>query len=199
VPWPGNPFGYYIDGSLAVPANFRHHYMVEKAAALMGGKGALAEIGGGWGDVGYFALRFCCWLPIGHLAPQRKLALPGEHEPRTVLANIEDYDAVLFPNFCMPLLPDNFADVFLNTHGSSEMRPETLNEYLEQISRTCRRYFPHENSDKPLHTLGHTEIPASSFRLPGFRLLSKAMSPWKAGGGRYREFLYQRSPRKVAA
>lgn len=83
-------------------------------------------------------------------------------------------------------------DVFVNTHSLSEMRPETIAEYLGQIARTCRRYFLHENSDKPYHTLGHTEIPASSFSIEGFRLLNKAMSPWKAGGGRYREFLYER-------
>jgi hypothetical protein len=209
VPRAGNPFGYYIDGTLAVPANFRHHYVAEKAAALMGGKGVLAEIGGGWGDVGYFALRFpgvhyvdldlpeilllaSYWLCS--TLPERKLALYGEDDCRTVLANVQDYDAVLFPNFCMPLLADEFVDVFLNTHSLSEMRPETIHVYLEQIGRICRRYFLHENSDKPFHTLGHTEIPASSFQLPGFRLLSKTMSPWKAGGGRYREFLYERNP-----
>jgi len=37
TPWAGNPFGYFIDGTLAVPATFRHHYMAEKAVALMGG------------------------------------------------------------------------------------------------------------------------------------------------------------------
>jgi hypothetical protein len=32
-----------IDGTLAVPATFRHHYIAEKAVALMDGKGILAE------------------------------------------------------------------------------------------------------------------------------------------------------------
>ncbi len=207
-PWAGNPFGYFIDGTLAVPATFRHHYMAEKAVALMGGKGILAEIGGGWGDVGFFALRSpgvhyldidlpeilllaSYWLCS--TLPDRKIALYGEQDCKTVLANMENYDAILFPNFCLPFLPNDSVDVFLNTHSLSEMRPETIQEYLGQIARTCRRYFLHENSDKPYHTLGHTEIPASSFSLEKFRLLNKAMSPWKAGGGRYREFLYERA------
>ena len=214
VPWAGNPFGYSIDDTLVVPANFRHHYAAEKSVALMGGQGVLAEIGGGWGDVGYFALRFpgvhyldidlpevlllaSYWLCA--TLPERKVALYGEYDPVTVLANINEYDAVLLPNFCLPLLPNECADVFLNTHSLSEMRFETICEYLEQIRRTCRQYFWHENSDKPFHTLGHTEIPASSFPIQGFRLLSKTMSPWRAGGGRYREFLYERVPHRIAA
>jgi hypothetical protein len=83
-------------------------------------------------------------------------------------------------------------DVFVNTHSLSEMRPETVQEYLSQIARTCREYFWHENSDKACYTLGHTEIPASSFSIERFHLPNKAMSPWKAGGGRYREFSYER-------
>ena len=208
TPWAGNPFGYFIDGTLAVPATFRHHYIAEKAVALMNSKGVLAEIGGGWGDVGFFALRFpgvhyvdidlpeilllaSYWLCS--ILPDRKIVLYGEQDSKTVLANIEEYDAILFPNFCLPLMPKDSADVFVNTHSLSEMRPETIQEYLGQIARTCRGYFLHENSDRPYHTLGHTEIPASSSSMEGFRLLSKAMSPWKAGGGRYREFLYERT------
>jgi putative sugar O-methyltransferase len=207
VPWAGNPFGYFINGTLAVPASFRHHYIAEKAKVLMDGKGVLAEIGGGWGDAGFFALRVAgvhyvdldlpeilllasYWLCS--TLPDRKIALYGEQDPQAALANMENYDAILFPNFCLPLLPKNSADVFLNTRSLSEMRPETIQEYLRQIARTCRRYFLHENSDRPHLNLGHTEIPASSFSIDGFRLLNKAISPWKSGGGRYREFLYER-------
>jgi len=207
TPWAGNPFGYFIDGTLAVPATFRHHYVAEKAVAMMDGNGVLVEIGGGWGDVGFFALRFpgvfyvdidlpevlllaAYWLCS--TLPDRKIALYGEQDPKTVLANMEKYDAILFPNFCLPFLPKDSAKVFVNTRSLSEMRPETIQEYLGQIARTCRGYFLHENSDRPQSQLGHIEIPASSFSVEGFRLLNKAMSPWKAGGGRYREFLYER-------
>jgi len=208
VPWAGNPFGYFIDGTLAVPATFRHHYMAEKALALMRGKGILAEIGGGWGEVGYFALQYpevhyvdidlpevllvaSYWLCS--TLPDRKILLYGEDDTKTALANMKSYDAILFPNFCLPLLPSDSVDVFLNTRSLSEMRAETVREYLEQISRICSSYFLHENSDRPHQALGHTEVPASSFSVEGFRLLNKSLSPWKAGGGRYREFLYEKS------
>ncbi len=207
VPWAGNPFGYFIEGTLAVPANFRHHYTAEKAVALIDGKGVIVEIGGGWGDVAYFALKHSDVhyvdfdLPeilllasywICTTLPDRKIALYGEQPPETVLANIEQYDAILYPNFCLPLLPQDSVDIFVNTHSLSEMRLETIREYLAQIGRTCRKYFLHENSDKPYHALGHTEIPASTFSMEGFRLVNKAMSPWRAGAGRYREFLCER-------
>jgi hypothetical protein len=207
VPFAGNPFGYFIDGTLAVPANFRHHYTAEKAVMLTGGKGVILEIGGGWGDVAYFALKYpgihyldldlpeillvaAYWLCS--TLPDRKITLYGEEPAETVLANIERYDVVLYPNFCLPLLQGEPIDVFVNTRSLSEMRPETIREYLGQISRTCRGYFFHENSDKAHHTLGHTEVPASTFSIEGFHVLNKAMSPWRAGGGRYREFLYER-------
>lgn len=210
APWAGNPYGYLIEGTLAVPANFRHHYMAQKAATLMGGKGVLAEIGGGWGDVGFFALQSpgvhyvdvdlpeillvaSYWLCS--TLPERRIVLYGEQDMKTILANLESYDAILLPNFCLPLLRRNSVDVFLNTRSLSEMRAETIQEYLSQIARTCRGYFLHENSDTRLQVLGHTEIPASSFAIEGFRLLNKALSPWKAGGGRYREFLYERIAR----
>lgn len=209
VPWAGNPFGYFIDGTLAVHANFRHHYAAEKAVTLIGGKGVIVEIGGGWGDVAYFALKHpgvhyldfdlpeilllaSYWLCV--TLPDRKITLYGEENPETVLANIEKYDAILYPNFRLPLLSENSVDIFVNAHSLSEMRSDTIREYLGQISRTCKRYFLSENSDKPHYTLGHTEIPASTFSIEGFRLLNKAISPWRSGGGRYREFLYERTP-----
>ncbi len=207
VPWAGNPFGYFIDGTLAVPANFRHHYTAEKAVALIGGKGVMIEIGGGWGDVGYFALQHSQVhyvdfdLPeilllasywICSTLPDRKIALYGEEPSEAVLANLEQYDAILYPNFCLRQLPQNSADIFVNTHSLSEMRPETIREYLAQIDRTCRKYFLHENSDKPHHALGYSEVPASTFSMEGFRVVNKAISPWRAGAGRYREFLCER-------
>ena len=207
TPCAGNPFGYFIEGTLAIPGNFRHHYTAEKAVMLMGGQGVVAELGGGWGDVGFFALRSpgvhyvnfdlpeilllaSYWLCSA--LPNAKIVLYGEEDPKTVLAHVDRYDAVLFPNYCLPLLPERSVDVFVNTHSLSEMSSDTIKEYLGQIGRTCRKYFFHENSDKEHRALGHTEVPASQFSVDGFRVLNKALSPWKSGGGRYREFLCER-------
>jgi hypothetical protein len=43
VPRGGQSVRNVIDGTLAVPATFRHNYIAEKAVALMDGKGILAE------------------------------------------------------------------------------------------------------------------------------------------------------------
>lgn len=181
--------------------------MAQKAVALLRGRGVLAEIGGGYGALGYYALLTpgvhyvdfdlpevllvaSYWL-CGAL-PKKRIMLFGESDTKAVLTNLECYDAVLFPNFCLRELPDDSVDVFLNTRSLSEMASETIEEYLRHVSRCCTHYFLHENSDKALESPGHTEIVASSFSLPRFRMLSKTLSPWKAGAGRYREFLYQR-------
>jgi hypothetical protein len=207
TPWAGNPFGYFIDETLTIPGSFRHHYMAAKAVSLTGGRGILAEIGGGYGELGYFALlssgiRYVDFdLPevlliasywLCSVLPERRIALYGELSPKSVFDDIENYDAILFPNFCLPHLPSDSVDVFLNTRSLSEMAAETVREYLTHVTRTCKHYFLHENSDKPLYRPEHTEISASSFPVNGFRMLSRTLSPWKAGGGRYREFLYER-------
>jgi hypothetical protein len=203
----GNSWGYVIEGKLAAPACFRHHLMTKRALHLMGGKGVLAELGGGWGDVAFFALKSpgvhyldfdlpevlllaSYWLCSG--LPNKKIALYGEADSKQVLRNIADYDAVLFPHFCFQDLPDRSADVFLNARSLSEMDSQTIENYLGHISRTCKSYFLHDNSDVPHRQLGHTEVPASSFQIADFALLNKGLSPWKSGGGRYREFLYER-------
>jgi hypothetical protein len=213
APSVGNPFGYCIDGILVTPAVFRHHSMARKAVGLANGAGVLLEIGGGFGNIGMFALRSSpihyvdldlpeilllasYWLCA--LFPDRSIVLYGEQDRDAVLSHLENYDAVLFPNFCLPRLPNEAADVVLNTRSLSEMSQETIEEYTNQIARVCRSYFLHENSDRAHHSLGHTELPASSFPIKGFRLLNKAISPWGAGGGRYREFLYQKlEPGKI--
>lgn len=192
APWAGNPFGYFVDDTLTIPGSFRHHYMAGKAVALAGGAGVLAEIGGGYGELAYFVLRsgdvryldfdlpevlliasywLCSAMPAG------KIALYGENDPRSVLNNIESYDAIMFPNFSLPLLLNDSVDVLLNARSLSEMEAPTIREYLTQVTRTCRKYFLHENSDKAIYRWEHQEVPASSFPIDGFRLLSKTMSP----------------------
>jgi hypothetical protein len=186
----GNSWGYVIDGKLVVPACFRHHLMTKRALNLMGGKGVLAELGGGWGDVAFFALKSpgvhyldfdlpevlllaSYWLCSG--LPTKKIVLYGEADSKLVLRNIENYDAVLFPHFCFQDLPDRSADVFLNARSLSEMDSRTIENYLGHISRTCRSYFLHDNSDAPHRQFGHTEVPASSFQIANFLLLNNAL------------------------
>lgn len=183
--------------------------MTEKAINLMGERGVLAELGGGWGAVGYYALRYpgvhyvdfdlpevlilaSYWLCSA--LPDRKILLYGESDSGTDFHTwLERYDAVLMPNFCLRNMPDRSAKVFLNTRSLSEMQADTVKEYLGRISRACESYFLHENSDIRHQQLGHTEIPASSFRVEGFRVLGECLSPWKSGGGRYHEFLMGRT------
>ncbi|HVP43790.1 MAG TPA: putative sugar O-methyltransferase [Terriglobales bacterium] len=204
----GNPCGYWIGDTLVMGSTFRHHYTTSRILTLLGGPGTVAEIGGGYGECGHFALQHrgvtyldfdlpevlliaSFWLCS--VNPTATVALYGESDPQTVLADPRRYDAVLYPNYCLPTLPDMSVDVLFNTRSLSEMDVGTIREYLAHIARCTRGYFYHENSDVAFQTHGHVEIPASSFAIDGFRLLSKTISPWYAGAGRYREFLYART------
>jgi hypothetical protein len=48
APSADNPFGYFIEGTLAVPATFATSMSPRRRVVLMGGNGILAEIGGEW-------------------------------------------------------------------------------------------------------------------------------------------------------
>lgn len=213
IPPAGNPFGLVIDDHLIIPTSFRHHYMARKAANLIDDEGIIAEIGGGYGGLAYFALAspwiryvdfelpevlLCASYWLCSVLPDRKIALYGEGNPDEVLANLDRYDAVLYPNFCLPKLADRSVDLFVNTRSLSEMSRDTVDEYLGQINRTSKTAFLHENSDIPLVQKGHKEVAASSFPLGDFRLLSKTPSPWRAGVGRYFEYLCERRPTPAA-
>lgn len=208
APAVGNPCGYCIGDTLVMGSTFRHHYTISRILRLLNGPGVVAEIGGGYGGCGYFALRepgvtyFDFDLPevlliaafwLCSTNATANIALYGESDPKKVLGEATRYDAVLYPNYCLPTLGDKSVDVFFNTRSLSEMDAQAIRVYLKDISRCTRSYFFQENSDLAFQTLGHVELPASTFEVDGFRLLSKTISPWYAGAGRYREFLYMRT------
>jgi putative sugar O-methyltransferase len=52
----------------------------------------------------------------------------------------------LLPNYKLPDLEDKSIDVFYNFHSLSEMEFPTIDEYIQQIGRTTKLHFFHENS-----------------------------------------------------
>ena len=57
------------------------------------------------------------------------------------LDDINNYDIILMPNFMLKKLPDLCVDIVVNTRSFSEMPIETLQEYMIQIDRICRKYI----------------------------------------------------------
>ena len=170
----------------------------------------VAEIGGGFGGCAYFLLsgrdpcRYVNFdLPeilmieqyyLMSAFPEKKFLLYGEHQIDFRRA-LQSYDVILAPNFELPNLPDDSVDFFINTGSLSEMDYATVKEYIDQIARTCRLYFFHDNSDRAVpKSGGHTEVPSSQFPISerSFKRIYKARSPWVGMGDRMREHLYRR-------
>jgi hypothetical protein len=213
VPAIGNAWGYVIDKQLVMPGACRHNYFAHQARALLSdvpGAPVVAEIGGGFGGFAYFLLstpgryRYVDFdLPEILLVqqyyllsafPEKKFLLYGEQQVEFG-RDLESNDVMLMPNFELPNLPDNSVDFFINTGSLSEMDYATVEEYIAQITRTCRLYLFHDNSDRAVPKGGgHIEVPSSRFPIPEKTLkrIYKAKSPWVGLGDRMREHLYRR-------
>ncbi len=215
VPAIGNPWGYMIENHLVMPGACRHNYFAHQACTLLldiPGAPVVAEIGGGFGGFAYFLLsrmdkhRYIDFdLPeillleqyyLMSAFPQKRFLLYGEHQVESFGSALESYDVILMPNFELPKLPDASVDFFINTGSLSEMDYATVEEYIDHITRTCRFYFFHDNSDQAVPKgRYHIEVPASRFPIAekAFRRVYKAKSPWVGmGEDRCREHLYRR-------
>lgn len=189
----GNPYGHLIDDSLVHPNNFLNHYRGRYISQLVGelARPVIAEIGAGYGGLAYYLKKFsqsCCYinfdLPENLLISSYYLSIiypelkthyyTGEEDLRDLIA---EFDIVLLPHFCLPQLPDLSIDCFINTISLSEMSFETINEYLEQIQRTTKRYFYHENLIN--NGQAYTYYPIDCFpELKDFQLLARQPSRW---------------------
>jgi len=214
IPSVGNPWGYIIQETLVLPTACRHYYYSSHVHNLLEDVSApvVCEIGGGFGGFAYYLLssnkeaKYINFdLPevlviaqyfLMSAFPDKKFLLYGENGHQTISKDVIDkYDIILMPNFALPNVADKLADLFINTGSLSEMDYHTVEEYINQIARITRKYFFHDNSDRPsLNTSGHVEVVSSKFPIPHdiFKRIYKSNSLWGGGSGRYREHLYQR-------
>jgi len=214
IPSIGNPWGYVIKETLVLPTACRHYYYARHVHNLLENVDipVVCEIGGGFGGFAYYLLssnketKYINFdLPEVILIaqyflmrdfPDKKFLLYGENEENEISDEaINKHDVILMPNFVLPNTADRAVDLFINTGSLSEMDYHTVKEYITQIARITKRYFFHDNSDRPsLNTGGHVEVVSSKFPIPKdiFKRIYKSGSLWGGGGGRYREHLYQR-------
>ena len=75
--------------------------------------------------------------------PQKKFLLYKEGQQD--FSKLEQYDVILMPNFVLPQLGGETVDLFFNQASFSEMDSTTVEEYLHQVERICRRYLMHIN------------------------------------------------------
>lgn len=189
----GNPYGHLIDGHIVHPNTFLNSYRGHMAKRLLRKieRPVVAEIGGGFGGFGFYVKKHVpnsCYinfdLPENLLVSSYflSLAYPGLRihlytDDENLADLVGTHDIILMPHFALPQLPENSVDLFVNTISLSEMAYPTICEYLKQISRTCRRFFYHENLIE--NGSGYTFYPVDTFpTLPEFSEISRQPSRW---------------------
>jgi putative sugar O-methyltransferase len=192
-PHVGNPFGHFVNGHIVHPNTFLNHYRGHYAKKLIGeiNRPVIAEIGGGYGGFGYFAVKLnpgSCYinfdLPENLMIasyfmslcfPELKVYLySGDEDIEELISN---YDIIMMPHFSLSELPDSSVDLFLNTISLSEMSYSTIVEYFKHIQRATRRFFYHENMIT--NGMGYPFFPLDTFpELKGFQELSRQPSRW---------------------
>ncbi len=213
IPEVGNPWGYTMKDTLAIPTSFRHFYYCRRFENLLRDteNPIVAEIGGGFGGLAYYLLTEIDGLKymdfdlpevlvvvqyfLMNCFPEKSFLLYGEERSDFLdKATLDKYDVALMPNFCLPSVGDQVADLLVNTGSLSEMDYTTVEEYIGQISRMTKGYFFHDNSDKAVANSEHSEVPSSAFPISPdlFSLVYKCQTPWGGQGGRYKEHLYER-------
>ena len=95
------------------------------------------------------------------------------------------------PNYLLKSMPDLSADIVVNTRSFSEIPKISLNEYMKQIGRICKKYLYHDNANYSSHEF---ETPANEFPIPkSFKLVSESKSVWYSDlENRFVEYLYER-------
>jgi hypothetical protein len=211
LPNVGNPFGYKINGHIVSTAQFKLHYHSQQVYNLIRDfeKPVVAEIGGGFGGIPYYLFKMGfngTYLDfdipetlilseyfLQKSLPDKKILIYNGQECVTLNDINNNYDIILMPNFMLKNIPDSCVDIVINTRSFCEMPTETLEEYMLQIDRICRKYLYHDNANYKSHPY---EIPAYEFPIPSsFKLLTKVKSLWYGGNtakNRWVEYLYEK-------
>ncbi len=211
LPRVGNPIGYQINNSIVSIAQFKLHYHSQQVYNLIkdvGEKAVVVEIGGGFGGIIYYLFKMgfkgtylefdipetliLAEYFVKKVFPDKKVLIYNGEKSITS-DDINNYDIILMPNYMLKEMPDLSADIVVNTRSFSEMPYVTIEEYMIQIDRICKKYLYHDNANYKSHS---DEVPAYEFPIPeSFRLLIKVKSLWYGGfdvNNRFVEYLYER-------
>lgn len=198
----GNPYSYTLEGYSVFPCADYHYTFSEKISILLKKKPApvILELGGGFGGMAYYCLRdipnvkyICVDLPenaalqayyLKSHFPDKKIKLWGDDY------SSNDFDALILPSHGIESLTDNSVDLSFNSYSLAEMGKDTMENYVQIISRITRDYIYHLN-----HV--HWEVSADSFPIDfnKFQLLFRNPTNWGKDPRRYQldqhEYLYK--------
>jgi len=152
----GNPFGIRL-GDTHIPVGAEYaHYCSHRIGLLLGAaEGAVAEIGGGFGNMAYYLLRDRPGLTYLNFDVPESLALSSYYLmkafPRlnfflygeqglTQKATAESC-VILMPLFQLDALPKASVDVCFSSHAMSDLSPIAMDAYVANIARFTRSSF----------------------------------------------------------
>lgn len=211
MPRVGNPYGVLVGKTLISVDTPRHDYFAYKLSNLArehssNNRPHILEIGGGYGGL---IVQLCrrlksltvidCDLPESLYLAYYFLRKSTDKKivwalDKKITDDEWNADIILLPCQNMSAINGRI-DIMFNCNSLSEIAKNTVNHYMALLHRLRPRYFFHQNSNVLLfpNSPRHIEILASQFPINKkmYKEIYRALSPWEAGSGRYREFLYQ--------
>ena len=190
VPDIGNPLGVMIEGTKVRTSSEDQHFYARKIIDITGSaaRPVVAEIGGGFGGMAYFALRdrpglvyldfdvpesiaLASWYLLKAF-PDLKATLYGEAPLNAETLNRSDI--ILMPGFMLPQMPDRSVDISFNSHVLSDMAAASIHEYLAQIIRTTRHSILHINGTESCRAISAWLAGNAA----GFALVNQQPAEW---------------------
>lgn len=209
VPDFGNPYGIYVDDKfMRTGVDYQYYYAnrISGALSATGGRKTVMELGGGIGGFAYFLNKMQDNLTyinldlpeilcisayqLLNLFPEKKILLYGESEKLNTEI-IARYDIALLPSFLIEDLAANSINISFNSYSLAEISPDSINNYVNQISRITSDSIIHVNH------VSNAVMGADQFAFDSkkFELLSRSRALWNLGRNRNcdeYEFLLQR-------
>lgn len=189
----GNPYGCYIDGVFYRAGVDYVHYYATIISRLIRNENQkfVLELGGGFGGLAYFLMRDNSKLTyidvdlpenmaltafyLLSAFPNKNIALFGEID--ITKTNLDQFDAVILPNFCIADIKSDSVDLVFNSYSLAEMSLNNVNNYVNHISRISSKFIFHVN-----HTKTATVTSDSfGFDFNKFELISRAPALWNMG------------------
>lgn len=171
-PGAGNPFGIVQDGVLIESGAEYRHYCASRVRALLKIEESpvVAEIGAGFGGMGYFLLRDRPDVTYVDFDVPESLALTAyflmSAFPRLRFRlygeTVEHPNVSLLPPFELASTAEA-ADVTFSSHTIAQLTPRARTEYWKQIARITRRLFLYIGAEK-----GAAPFPALETRPSGW-------------------------------
>lgn len=189
----GNPYGSTMDGVFLRPGVDYQHCYAQEIKSLLPSTGSqiVAELGGGFGGMGYFLVRDIPRMTYVDFDLPEALALASYYllkafpnlpvmlygEGHLTPQALADFRIVMMPSFEILKISDKSVGVTFNSYSLAEMSPASIRQYIHEIARITSGYFLHVNHIK------QALLNADDFGVEGygFRLLRRQFSGWTAG------------------